>query len=63
MKGDEKTDAIMVGIHRVIERHIKFPSSAFTEIYNRVYEVVEGLVEENERLVEQNKRLKERVKE
>ena len=38
--GDERVEKYMPPVAEAIQRHIKWPSQEFTDIYNRAYEAV-----------------------
>jgi len=46
MTGDPRTDQLMKPVGDAIRRHIKWPSDAYTDIYNRAWEAVEEAIHE-----------------
>jgi len=44
-KGDERVEEFMPAVRQAIERHVKWPSPEFTDIYNRAYEAVYHAIE------------------
>ena len=40
--GNPTIDELMIPVSKAIERHVKYPSDAFTDIYNRAYEAIQN---------------------
>jgi len=46
--GDSRVEKYMPSVAEAIKRHIKHPSQAFTDIYNKAYEAVYNAIKESE---------------
>lgn len=48
MEGNVVIDRLMFPVAKAIERYIKYPSEAYTDIYNRAYEAIQNSMGANE---------------